>query len=196
MEKHIRKNKLKLTFTDQLGKAVTVSQDEESEVSSKKEAKKLAFYLFWNMRATLSRSPLFFFLATRAWCRPSACPSCSSHAASVQATVFMSLFPCPKAKSKRKVQEILLGAAAIKTDPQWCVKINKDTAKRSLDCPSCSLLPASRLPLLLCFSLPDKQLLLFFASAGSVFVALFSFTLREARLPRGSADHMLLGLLA
>lgn len=55
VEKHIRKNKLKLTFTDQLGKAVSVSQDEESEVSSKKEAKKLAFYLFWNMRATLSR---------------------------------------------------------------------------------------------------------------------------------------------
>ena len=55
MEKHIRKNKLKLTFTDQLGRAVTVDQDEESEVSSKKEAKKLAFYLFWNMRASLSR---------------------------------------------------------------------------------------------------------------------------------------------
>ena len=56
MEKHIRKNKLKLTFTDQLGKAVSVSEDEDSEISSKKEAKKLAFYLFWNMRATLSRS--------------------------------------------------------------------------------------------------------------------------------------------
>ena len=55
VEKHIRKNKLKLTFTDQLGKAVSVSQDEDSEISSKKEAKKLAFYLFWNMRATLSR---------------------------------------------------------------------------------------------------------------------------------------------
>lgn len=55
VEKHIRKNKLKLTFTDQLGRAVTVDQDEESEVSSKKEAKKLAFYLFWNMRASLSR---------------------------------------------------------------------------------------------------------------------------------------------
>jgi len=78
VEKHIRKNKLKLTFTDQLGKAVTVSQDEESEVSSKKEAKKLAFYLFWNMRATLSRSPLFFFLAMQAWCRPSDCPSACS----------------------------------------------------------------------------------------------------------------------
>ena len=75
VEKHIRKNKLKLTFTDQLGRAVTVSQDEESEVSSKKEAKKLAFYLFWNMRATLSRSPLFFFLAMQAWHRPSDCPS-------------------------------------------------------------------------------------------------------------------------
>ena len=78
MEKHIRKNKLKLTFTDQLGKAVTVSQDEESEVSSKKEAKKLAFYLFWNMRATLSRSPLLFFLTTLAWCRPANHPSSSS----------------------------------------------------------------------------------------------------------------------
>ena len=55
VEKHIRKNKLKLTFTDQLGKAVTLSQDEESEISSKKEAKKLAFYLFWNVRPTLSR---------------------------------------------------------------------------------------------------------------------------------------------
>ncbi len=65
MEKHIRKNKLKLTFTDQLGKAVSVSQDEDSEISSKK----LAFYLFWNMRATLSRSVLFFLLAMQAWCR-------------------------------------------------------------------------------------------------------------------------------
>ncbi len=69
MEKHIRKNKLKLTFTDQLGKAVSVSQDEDSEISSKKEAKKLAFYLFWNMRATLSRSVLFFLLAMQAWFR-------------------------------------------------------------------------------------------------------------------------------
>ena len=59
VEKHIRKNKLKLTFTDQLGRAVSVSQDEDSEISSKKEAKKLAFYLFWNMRATLSRSAAF-----------------------------------------------------------------------------------------------------------------------------------------
>ena len=59
VEKHIRKNKLKLTFTDQLGKAVSVSQDEDSEISSKKEAKKLAFYLFWNMRATLSRSAAY-----------------------------------------------------------------------------------------------------------------------------------------
>jgi len=65
VEKHIRKNKLKLTFTDQLGKAVSVSQDEDSEISSKK----LAFYLFWNMRATLSRSVLFFLLAMQAWCR-------------------------------------------------------------------------------------------------------------------------------
>ena len=55
VEKHIRKNKLKLTFTDQLGKAVTLSQDEESEISSKKEAKKLAFYLFWNVRQTHDR---------------------------------------------------------------------------------------------------------------------------------------------
>lgn len=58
VEKHIRKNKLKLTFTDQLGKAVTVSQDEESEVSSKKEAKKLAFYLFWNIKPYFTRLAL------------------------------------------------------------------------------------------------------------------------------------------
>lgn len=56
VEKHIRKNKLQLTFTDQLGRAVHVGQDEEGDIASKAEAKKLAFYLFWNMRASLSRS--------------------------------------------------------------------------------------------------------------------------------------------
>ena len=55
VEKHIRKNKLKLTFTDQLGRAVHVGQDDEGDIASKAEAKKLAFYLFWNMRAELSR---------------------------------------------------------------------------------------------------------------------------------------------
>ena len=54
VEKHIRKNKLKLTFTDQLGRAVHVGQDEEGDIASKKEAKKLAFYLFWNMRPQMS----------------------------------------------------------------------------------------------------------------------------------------------
>ena len=55
VEKHIRKNKLQLTFTDQLGRAVHLGQDEEGDIASKKEAKKLAFYLFWNMRASLAR---------------------------------------------------------------------------------------------------------------------------------------------
>jgi len=118
VEKHIRKNKLKLTFTDQLGKAVTVSQDEESEVSSKKEAKKLAFYLFWNMRATLSRSPLFFFLAMQAGCRPSDCPSSSSLPCRLGAGywfhLIVSSFESPNPRAK--LQETLLGAAVSKAD--------------------------------------------------------------------------------
>lgn len=43
-EEHLRENKLKMTFTEQMGSAA------EDQVNSKKEAKKLAFYLFWNLR--------------------------------------------------------------------------------------------------------------------------------------------------
>lgn len=50
VEKHLRKNKLKLTLTERLGTAHKVD-----EVSSQAEAKKLAFYLFWNCKATFER---------------------------------------------------------------------------------------------------------------------------------------------
>ena len=51
--KHIRENKLRMTFTDALGQA----QSEGDGVSSQKEAKRLAFYLFWNVRTDYDRSP-------------------------------------------------------------------------------------------------------------------------------------------
>ncbi|KAK9829569.1 hypothetical protein WJX72_006541 [[Myrmecia] bisecta] len=52
VEKHIRKNKLKLTFSDQLGRAQHASND----VSSQSEAKKLAFYIFWNVKSKHDRN--------------------------------------------------------------------------------------------------------------------------------------------
>ncbi|CAL8466858.1 g6394 [Coccomyxa elongata] len=50
--KHIRENKLRITFTDALGQA---AQSEGDGVSSQKEARRLAFYLFWNVRASHDR---------------------------------------------------------------------------------------------------------------------------------------------
>lgn len=50
VEKHLRKNKLKLTLTERLGTAHKVD-----EVDSQAEAKKLAFYLFWNCKASFER---------------------------------------------------------------------------------------------------------------------------------------------
>ena len=50
LERHMRENKLKLTFPDELGAA-----QENDELSSKREARKLAFYLYWNVRPNLSR---------------------------------------------------------------------------------------------------------------------------------------------
>ncbi|BDA50989.1 Mechanosensitive ion channel protein 4 [Coccomyxa sp. Obi] len=47
VEKHLRKNKLKLTLTERLGAA-----HEADDVSSQAEAKKLAFYLFWNCKSS------------------------------------------------------------------------------------------------------------------------------------------------
>lgn len=52
VEKHIRKNKLQVTFADQLGAA----KHNEGEVNSKNEAKKLAFYLFWNIKPYFDRN--------------------------------------------------------------------------------------------------------------------------------------------
>ncbi|KAK9815600.1 hypothetical protein WJX72_006571 [[Myrmecia] bisecta] len=56
VEKHMRKNKLKVTFADRLGEAKHAGGDQESEVSSKNEAKKLAFYLFWNIKPYFDRN--------------------------------------------------------------------------------------------------------------------------------------------
>lgn len=50
VEKHLRKNKLKLTLTERLGAA-----NKADEVSSQDEAKKLAFYLFWNCKTSFER---------------------------------------------------------------------------------------------------------------------------------------------
>lgn len=51
LERHIRENKLRFTFSDELGRA----QEDQYEVTSKKEARKVAFYLFWNVRPTYDR---------------------------------------------------------------------------------------------------------------------------------------------
>ena len=57
--KHIRENKLRMTFTDALGQA----QSQPDGVSNQKEARRLAFYLFWNVRTEYDRSgPLRFTL--------------------------------------------------------------------------------------------------------------------------------------
>jgi len=50
--KHIRENKLRMTFTDALGQA----QSQPDGVSNQKEARRLAFYLFWNVRTEYDRS--------------------------------------------------------------------------------------------------------------------------------------------
>ena len=49
--RHIRENKLRMTFTDALGQA----QSQPDGVSSQKEARRLAFYLFWNVRTDYDR---------------------------------------------------------------------------------------------------------------------------------------------
>ena len=51
VEKHIRKNNLTVTFTDQLGQA-----KHSEHVTGEKEARKLAFYLFWNIKPYFTRS--------------------------------------------------------------------------------------------------------------------------------------------
>ena len=50
MENYIRKNALQVTFKDELSATAT-----QEDVTSETEAKKLAFYLFWNVKADLDR---------------------------------------------------------------------------------------------------------------------------------------------
>ncbi len=47
---------LQVTFADALGAA---KHQEDSEVTSKNEAKKLAFYLFWNIKPSFNRCASF-----------------------------------------------------------------------------------------------------------------------------------------
>lgn len=51
MEKYIRRNALQVTFHDELNQA-----ERREVVNSDQEAKKLAFYLFWNVKADYGRS--------------------------------------------------------------------------------------------------------------------------------------------
>lgn len=53
IERHIRKNKLKVTLTDEIG-AATKSGDQE--LNSSAQARRLAFYLFWNVKADYTRN--------------------------------------------------------------------------------------------------------------------------------------------
>lgn len=48
----MRENKLRATFGEQLSRAAVAE-----EVSSKREAKRLAYYLFWNVRPEEDRCP-------------------------------------------------------------------------------------------------------------------------------------------
>lgn len=57
--RHIRESKLRITFTDALGQAAAAEGD---GVSSQKEARRLAFYLFWNIRASYDRCDWTFSL--------------------------------------------------------------------------------------------------------------------------------------
>lgn len=48
IEEHIRNNKLRVNLTDKIGAAVR----EKEDISNINEAKKLAFYIFWNVKAS------------------------------------------------------------------------------------------------------------------------------------------------
>ena len=58
----MRENKLRHTFADQLGEA-----QESDELNSKKEARKLAFYLFWNVRPNFDRYNFLSCVMPIAW---------------------------------------------------------------------------------------------------------------------------------
>ena len=55
---------LQVTFADTLGAA---KHQEDSEVTSKNEAKKLAFYLFWNIKPSFNRLVPCRCLTTPSW---------------------------------------------------------------------------------------------------------------------------------
>lgn len=57
VEKHIRTNKLRVTFTDQIGSVEASGNGDE--LNSSREAKRLAFYLFWNVRGDTDRCVKF-----------------------------------------------------------------------------------------------------------------------------------------
>ncbi len=48
IEEHIRNNKLRVNLTDKIGAAAKGKED----ISNTNEAKKLAFYIFWNVKAS------------------------------------------------------------------------------------------------------------------------------------------------
>jgi hypothetical protein len=48
IEEHIRNNKLRVNLTDKIGAAAK----EKEDISNTNEAKKLAFYIFWNVKAS------------------------------------------------------------------------------------------------------------------------------------------------
>ena len=50
METYIRRQALQVTFRDELS-----ATERQEEVTSVGEAKKIAFYLFWNVKADLER---------------------------------------------------------------------------------------------------------------------------------------------
>ena len=47
IEEHIRNNKLRVNLTDKIGAAAR----EKEDISNINEAKKLAFYIFWNVKS-------------------------------------------------------------------------------------------------------------------------------------------------
>lgn len=84
MEKHIRKNNLTVTFTDQLGQA-----KHSEHVTGEKEARKLAFYLFWNIKPYFTRCAI---LPTKApVCLPYLIRSVSAAVATAKAIVLVDL---------------------------------------------------------------------------------------------------------
>lgn len=48
IEEHIRNNKLRVNLTDKIGAAARGKED----INNTNEAKKLAFYIFWNVKAS------------------------------------------------------------------------------------------------------------------------------------------------